>query len=313
MSAGSLYWSIQWRRNAGLWGVFAATFILLAIYAFMSPALLHLSGIARLSQTWFPLAAAGMAQTIVILTGGVDLAAGAVVSVGCVLTVTLVGETPWAMTGGVAGVLAIGAAIGAVNGLLVTFLRLPPIIVTLATSFIWSGVALLILPIPGGSVPEGFSDALAGDLPTPILLLAGLVVLWKLWTLTPLGLASAVFGGNPAGAYRSGVDVDRARIAAYAISGALNVLAGLFLAAQAGAGDPTIGTPYTLNSITAAVLGGVAFSGGLGAMRGALAGAMLLTAMVSVMFLLGVSAFYQYVAQGLVILAALAAPLLRRS
>ena len=138
------------------------------------------------------------------------------------------------------------------------------------------------------------------------------MILWKLWTLTPIGLASAAFGGNPAGAFRSGVNIDRARLAAYAISGALSALAGLFLAAQAGAGDPTIGTPYTLNSITAAVLGAVAFSGGLGTMRGALAGALLLTAMVSVMFLLGVSAFYQYIAQGVVILTAVAAPLLRR-
>jgi len=313
MSARSLYWSIQWRRNAGVWGIFAAALIMLAAYAFLFPALLRVGGVARFSQTWFPLAAAAMSQTIIMLTGGVDLSTGAVVSVGCVLTVTLVGAGPMAMLGGVAAVLAIGAAIGAVTGLLVTILRLPPIIVTLAMSFIWTGVALLILPIPGGSVPDGFSDALAGDLPTPILMLAILVILWKLWTLTPLGLASAAFGGNPAGAYRSGVNVDRARVAAYAISGALSTLAGLFLAAQAGSGDPTIGAPYTLNSITAAVLGAVAFSGGVGAMRGALAGAMLLTAMVSVMFLIGVSAFYQYVAQGLVILAAVAVPQIKRS
>jgi ribose transport system permease protein len=228
------------------------------------------------------------------------------------LTVAWVGESAARMTLGVAGVLAVGALMGAATGLVVNLLRLPPIVVTLAMSFIWTGVALLIMPIPGGSVPEAFSDALAGNFPTPILILAVLVGLWKLWTLTPVGLASAAFGGNPAGAFRSGVDIDRARIWAYAISGALCAIAGLFLAAQAGAGDPTIGTPYTLNSITAAVLGSVAFSGGLGTMRGALAAALLLTAMVSVMFLLGVSAFYQYIAQGLVILTAVGAPLLRR-
>jgi ribose transport system permease protein len=312
VSSGSLYGAIFWRRNAGVWGIFAATLLLLAVYAALFPSLLSVVGVARFSQTWFPLAAVGMAQALIMLTGGVDLATGAVVSVGCVLTVTLVGDSPARMAGGVAAVLACGAAIGAVTGLLVTALRLPPIIVTLATSFVWTGVALLILPIPGGSVPASFSDNLAGDFPTPVFILIGLVILWKLWTLTPFGLASASVGGNLAGAFRSGVHIDRARIAAYAISGMLTVLAGMFLAAQAGSGDPTIGAPYTLNSITAAVLGAVAFSGGVGTMRGAIAGAMLLTAMVSVMFLLGVSAFYQYIAQGAVILVAVALPLLRR-
>jgi ribose transport system permease protein len=312
MNARGLYPRIQWRRNADVWGIFVAAFLLLAVYAFLFPALFQMSGLARLSQTWFPLAAAAMAQALIMLTGGVDLSIGPAVSVGCVLTVAWVGDSPGAMALGVVGVLAVGALMGAGAGLIVNLLRLPPIIVTLAMSFVWTGVALLILPIPGGSVPEALSDALAGDYPTPILILVALVLLWKLWTLTPIGLASAAFGGNPAGAFRSGVDIDRARVAAYAIAGALCALAGLFLAAQAGAGDPTIGAPYTLNSITAAVLGAVAFSGGLGTMRGALAGALLLTAMVSVMFLLGVSAFYQYIAQGLVILAAVSAPLLRR-
>jgi len=307
----SLYSSIFWRRTSGAWAIIAATLVVLILYALLFPTLLHLSGLARLSQTWFPLAAVTMAQSIIMLTGGIDLSTGAVVSVGCVLAATVVGDSAAGMAGGIAVVLVAGAAIGVMTGLVVTLLRLPPIIVTLATSFIWSGVALLIMPIPAGSIPESLSNTLAGDLPTPVLIIAVLAVLWKLWTMTPLGLASAVFGDNPAGAYRSGVNVDLARVAAYAISGVLSVLAGLFVAAQTGSGDPTIGASYTLNSITAAVLGGVAFTGGVGTMRGALTGALLLTAMISVMFLLGISAFYQYIAQGAVILVAVAMPLLR--
>ncbi len=309
----SLYPAIFWRRNAGAWGVMASTLVVLILYAILFPDLLHLNGLARLSQTWFPLAAVAMAQAVVMLTGGVDLSTGAVVSVGCVLSATVLGESAAAMTGGILLVLAAGAAIGATTGLLVTLLRLPPIVVTLATSFIWTGAALIIMPVPGGSVPETLSDALAGELPTPIVIVGGLVALWKVWTLTPLGFASASFGDNPAGAFRSGIAVDCARVAAYAISGMLTMAAGLFLAAQTGTGDPTIGTPYTLNSITAAVLGAVAFTGGSGTMRGALAGSLLLTTMISVMFLLGISAFYQYIAQGAVILVAMVLPLLRRS
>jgi ribose transport system permease protein len=313
MSTGSLYWVIFWRRNGGTWGIMAAALLMLILYAFLFPALLHLTGLARLSQTWFPLAAVAMAQTVIMLTGGVDLSIGTIVSVGCVLSASVIDDGAFSTAGGILLVLAVGAAIGAITGFVVALMRLPPIIVTLATSFIWTGVALMIMPTPGGSVPDALSNALAGDFPTPILIVILLAVLWKVWTLTALGFAGASFGDNPAGAFRSGIKIEVARIVAYAISGMLAISAGLFLAAQTGGGDPTIGTPYTLNSITAAVLGGVAFSGGVGTMRGALAGSMLLTAIISVMFLLGISAFYQYVAEGVVILIAMSLPLLRRT
>ncbi len=312
MIAAPLYRAIQWRRNAGLWGLFAVTLLFLVAYAVLFPGLLRLDSIARLSQTWFPLAAVAMAQAIVMLSGGIDLSIGAVVSIGCVLSATLIGGSGAGMAGGIVAVLATGAAIGFATGLVIVLLRLPPIIVTLATSFVWNGVALLIMPTPGGAVPAPLSDALAGDLPTPLLGIVLLAALWKLWTLTPAGLSMIAAGDNPAGAFRSGVSVGRARVATYVIAGVLTVLAGLFLAAQTGSGDATIGAPFTLNSITAAVLGAVAFTGGVGTMRGALTGALLLTVMISVMFLLGISAFYQYVAQGVVILVAVALPLLRR-
>ena len=171
-------------------------------------------------------------------------------------------------------------------------------------------MALLILPQPGGSVPAWLSEALAGDRPIAFLLLAGLVVAWKLYLATPAGLAIHAAGGNPVGAFRSGVPVERVRITAFALSGGLTALAGLFVAAQTGSGDPVIGTPFTLNSIAAAVLGGVGFLGGVGTMRGALCGSLLLSVMINVMFFLGFPPVAQYVAQGLVIIGAVAVPAL---
>ncbi|TIR88185.1 MAG: ABC transporter permease, partial [Mesorhizobium sp.] len=111
---------------------------------------------------------------------------------------------------------------------------------------------------------------------------------------------------------RSGVPVDAARVAAYAISGLLSTGAGLFVAAQTGSGDPVIGTAFTLNSIAAAVLGGIGFLGGQGTMRGALAGSLLLSLMISVMFFLGFTPVAQYVAQGLIIIGAVAIPQFRK-
>lgn len=312
MHASRLYWSIFWQRNAGVQGIFAATLLFLVVYAVLFPGLLRVDSIAKLSQSWFPLAAAAMGQAVIMLVGGIDLAIGAVVSIGCVLSATLIGQTPAGMAGGIVLVLASGTAIGALTGLLITALHLPPIIVTLATSFVWTGVALLIMPTPGGEVPDGLCNALAGNVPAALVVAVVLMLAWKLWMLTPQGLALVASGDNPLGAFRSGLNVRRALVAGYAVSGTLAALAGFFIALQTGSGDPTIGAPYTLNSITAAVLGAVAFTGGQGTMRGTLAGALLLTVMINVMFFLGISAFYQYITQGLVIIAAVAIPLLRR-
>jgi ribose transport system permease protein len=213
--------------------------------------------------------------------------------------------------GGVLAVAAIGLAVGAGAGTIVALFRLPAIIVTLAGSFILGGAALLVLPRPGGDVPDWLSELLAGNQPVALLLLGLLAIGWKLYLATPIGLGLYAAGDNPVGAYRSGVPVDLAKIVAYAISFMLAALAGLFVSAQTGSGDPVIGTPFTLNSIAAAVLGGVGFLGGAGTMRGAIAGSLLLSVMINVMFFLGFPPVAQYIAQGLIIVGAVALPQIR--
>jgi ribose transport system permease protein len=311
MSA-NLYRSLFWQRNRGVWPISLLVLLLFGSWAALFPGLLRVDGIAKLSESWFPLAVAAMGQAIVLLAGGIDLSVGAMVSVGSVVSATYVTGSPLNIVGGVFLVLAAGAIMGCFTGLFVVLLRLPPIIVSLAASFIWAGAALCIMPTPGGELPSNLSDAVAGDVPTALLGLVVLLALWKLWMLLPLGLAVYAVGDNPVGAYRSGLNVNGAKLACYTISGVLSALAGFFLGLQTGSGDPLIGAPYTLNSITAAVLGGVAFTGGVGTMRGVLAGSLLLTMLVNVMFFLGISAFYQYIAQGAVIIVAVALPLLRR-
>ena len=273
------------------------------------PGLLSIIGFAKFTQNWFPLALVTMAQALLMLNGGISLAIGPLVSLGTVVAATTSGG-PGGAGLGLLAVLATGLGVGAFTGAIVALARLPAIIVTLALSFLIAGVALLILPQPGGSVPAWLSEALAGDRPVAFLLLAGLVVAWKLYLATPAGLAIHTAGENPVGAFRSGVPVERVQITAFALSGGLTALAGLFVAAQTGSGDPVIGTPFTLNSIAAAVLGGVGFLGGVGTMRGALCGSLLLSVMINVMFFLGFPPVAQYVAQGLVIIGAVAVPAL---
>lgn len=308
---GSLYWAAQRQRNRGLYGLFAVVLAFLALYAYLFPGLLSIAGISKFAQSWLPLALVAMAQAILMLTGGISLAIGATVSLGAVIAATTMAG-PLGVPGGIAAVALAGLVIGALCGVIAIRLRLPAIIVTLAASFIIGGAALLILPRPGGAVPLWFSDLLAGNTPAALILLALTALLWKLYLATPLGLSLYAAGENPVGAYRAGVPVDGARIMAYALSGLLSTLAGLFIAAQTGSGDPVIGNAFTLNSIAAAVLGGVGFLGGRGTMRGAIAGSLLLSVMINVMFFLGFPPVAQYVAQGLIIIGAVALPEITR-
>ena len=308
---GPLYLPVQVHRNVGVRALFVVVLAFLVAYAVLFPGLLTASGFAKFTQSWFPLALVAMAQAILMLTGGISLAIGSTVSLGAVIAATTMGG-PLGVAGGTAAVFLAGLGIGAATGFFVVKLRLPAIVVTLAGSFIISGAALLILPRPGGAIPEWLSNLLAGNTPAAFALLVLIAIAWKLYLATPLGLSLYAAGENPVGAYRSGVPVDAARIGAYAISGLLSTGAGLFVAAQTGSGDPVIGQAFTLNSIAAAVLGGIGFLGGQGTMRGALAGSLLLSLMISVMFFMGFTPVAQYVAQGLIIIVAVAIPQFRK-
>jgi len=307
MSPRSLYAAVQRRRNHGLSGLYIVVAAFLILYAVLFPGILGLVGFSKFTQNWFPLALVTMAQALLMLNGGITLAIGPLVSLGAVIAAITMGG-PLGTTGGILAVAAAGLAIGAVIGMIVAYLRLPAIIVTLAGSFIITGIALLLLPRPGGFIPGWFSDLLAGHMPVAFGLLVVVLIAWKLFLATPLGLGIYAAGDNPVGAFRSGVPVERVRVTAFAISGLLATLAGLFVAAQTGSGDPVIGGPMTLNSIAGAVLGGVGFLGGKGTMRGAVCGSLLLSVMINVMFFLGFPPVAQYVAQGLIIVGAVAIP-----
>ncbi len=306
-SRPSLYLTVQRGRNRGLGGLYLLVAALGAVYVWLFPGVVSLPGFSKFTQNWFPLALVTMAQALLMLNGGISLAIGPLVSLGAVIGATSMGG-PFGTPGAIVLVALAGLGIGAAFGAIVALFRLPAIIVTLAGSFIVGGIALLVLPRPGGFVPVWFSDALAGQHPTAFLLLVLIVASWKLFLATPMGLGLYAAGDNPLGAFRSGVPVERVRVVAFALSGLLTTMAGLFVAAQTGSGDPVIGTPMTLNSIAGAVLGGVGFLGGRGTMRGALVGSLLLTVMINVMFFLGFPPVAQYVAQGIIIVGAVAVP-----
>ncbi len=296
----------SWQDVAPIYGVLAAFFM---IYLWLNRDTLSLDTINNLSAYMFPLFLAAMAQSVVMLTGGIDLSVGQMMSLGTVVLATRMFSSPSSMVKAVAIVIIGGMVLGVFTGSIVTLIRLPAIIVTLATSFIWAGWALHVLSVPGGHLPRsfatGFTDQLAGFLPVPLVVLATVLLVWKLIKTTPLGLAIYAVGDNPRGAFVSGVPIRVARIAVYAIAGAMTAVAGIGLSAYSATGDPLIGAPYTLAAISAAVLGGISFLGGKGQLKGTVAGALTLGLMIQILFISGFSPAYQRIIQGAVLIVAL--------
>jgi ribose transport system permease protein len=282
--------------------------VLLVAYQHYDPSLFTPASVTILSAQFLPLILAAAGQTTVMLLGGIDLSLGAVLGLAMAVFATY---RPHG-TGGVvtAAVLALCAAVaaGAVNGTLVAYAGLPPIIVTLAASFLWGGITLIVLPQPGGSVPGGLVNAYNNGwngIALPAVGIAAALALWRLFRTTRYGLALYAVGGNEHGAYASGLYTRGVKIGGYALAGVFTGLAGIGLAIQTGSADPTIGAPYTLNSIAAAVLGGISFFGGIGRMRGTVLGALVIGLLTNLLLFTGISPFYQLIVQGVVLIVAL--------
>ncbi len=259
---------------------------------------------------------AAVGQTLVVLTGGIDLSVGGIVDVTNSVAAQTMHDNPGSMLGITLLVLAIGAGAGLINGLLVTYGRLQPIIVTIATLAIWQGVALLVLPQQGGAIPPGFTNLLAGNIgivPSSLVIFILLILLWQVLRRTRFLVTLYAIGNDERAARANGVPVNLAKIGAYTVGGLFSGAAGLYLAAVATSGDATSGTPLTLTSIAAVVLGGVSLFGGRGSAVGSLVGACILTLLLNVLFFAGINPQLQEFFQGLfLILAVVASTLVRR-
>jgi ribose transport system permease protein len=255
-----------------------------------------------------PLAAAAVGQTLVVLTRGIDLSVGGIIDMSNAIAAVTLKPSAGSMTLWTVLILLIGAAAGLLNGLLVAVGRLQPILVTLATLSIFQGIAIRILPQPGGAIPPGYSALLANtNGPWTLCFVAALAALWWALRRTRLGVAIMAIGNDPASASSNGINVLVARISAYVLAGTLSAAAGLFLAASATGGDATTGNSFTLTSIVAIVLGGVSLFGGRGSAIGGIFGAFIITMIVNILFFAHVDQLYESFFEGLFLLVAVVA------
>jgi len=264
-----------------------------------------------------PLVFVAVGQTVVVITRGLDLSVGGVIALcNTVVASHMHSGTgsmlAWSLIG-----LAIGAGAGLVNGALVAYGRLQPILVTLATLSIYDGLAIKVLPEPGGAIPLSYTNILTNPLAPWGLVFVGVVILmWLVFRRTPFGVNVFALGNDEQAARAHGVRIRPTKIGAYVFSGMFAAAGGLFYVATTTAGDANSGDSFILTSIASVVLGGISFFGGRGSAIGAVAGAFALTAVVNVLFFAHINPLYQDAFQGLflvvaVILGALVGRLVR--
>jgi ribose transport system permease protein len=301
-----------WRRNLRLHGwTIAVWLVLLALVPYWR----SLSeqdfkfDVQALAIDALPLCFAAMAQAIIVISGGIDLSIGSLMGVINVLSAREMVDMSFRQAIAFSLLLIVLAMLAsAFTGVIIVLTRIPDIVVTLGMLFVWQGVALWIMEIPGGGVPIDYSDLAVGDLGTTgipnaaVMVFAALLLVWvPLRWLRP-GLALYAVGSNRNSAYLSGIGVARTRVGAYLLAGLFTGLAGLALSASSGIGDPNSGTTYTLNSVAAVVLGGVSLLGGVGGLIGVIAAAYVLTLSKIVLLLRGTDPNYANVYQGALII-----------
>ena len=250
-------------------------------------------------------------MTFVILTGGIDLSVGSILALSSALTAGLLGSG-MPVTLAILISLILGCILGMINGLLISYGKLAPFIVTLATMTIFRGATLVYTN--GNPITKGLSDTFLFQflgqgyiigIPFPVIIMfIVFIVLYVLLHKTAFGKSVYAIGGNEKAAYISGVKLNKVKIIIYSISGIMASISGLIITSRLSSAQPTAGASYEMDAIAAVVLGGTSLSGGKGRILGTLIGALIIGVLNNGLNIIGVSAFWQQVVKGVVILIA---------
>jgi ribose transport system permease protein len=282
--------------------------VMTAMFALLAPNFLAVTNAANVARQVAVLGMIGAVQTVVIISGGIDLSVGSVLAVSNVLMA--MGLAQGNIPLGIALALGAGLAFGLVNGVLIGMTRLPPFIVTLGMLSIARGVALTItdgVPI-FGLPPSSFSwigQGYLGPIPAPVLFaIAAFIVIQVLLTRTRFGTATYAIGGNEQAAVLAGIPVSRTKVAIYVLAGLTAALGGIILTARVNSGQPLLGEGLELQSVATVVIGGTYLFGGRGRLLGTLFGVMFVGILQNGLNLLGISTFVQQIVIGVSIIAA---------
>jgi len=324
-------WRLTLAQNRAFVGAVVLLLALYLLYNVLHPRGFSSAVLVQNSNEAVAIGFVAMAQTVPVLMGGLDLSVGAVMTLTNCIASELVNGSPAEIVLGAVLTLLAGSAFGLMNGLIVVYGRIQPIITTLATGAIAIGLALLVRPSPGGNIDDDLSWAMTNQLvdfadtygiadggdawwfrpfawiPVPLILLVLVAVLvWVPFRRSVTGRTIYAIGSAEGAAYMSGLPIARAKIAAFTLAGFFASCGGLYLAIQTSSGnaDVTQAGAYTLNSIAAVVLGGTSLLGGIGGAIGSLVGALILRVISFYFRILSIDPLLQPLIEGIVLLAA---------
>ncbi|MEL6806656.1 MAG: ABC transporter permease [Pseudomonadota bacterium] len=322
---------VRLSQNAALVTAIVVFILFYVFYNMNHPRGFSVAVLIQNSNEVFTLAMVAMAQTVPVLMGGLDLSVGAIMTLVNTIASHLLNGSPMQIAFGMVISLAAGAACGFVNGCIVVYGRIQPIIATLATGAIFLGLALFLRPSPGGNVDDDLSWAATNDLyeiaatyglaqdgeaawfqpiswlPVPLVLLVLVAVLiWLPFARSLTGRTVYAVGSGEGAAYMSGLSIDRAKIAAFTLGGFFAGIGGLYLTLQTSSGNADIpqAGAYTLNSIAAVVIGGTSLLGGVGTAIGSIFGALILRTISFNFRIFEIDPLMQPLFEGTVLLAA---------
>lgn len=308
MSSVATAFTFLTKRRGGLVTVIALILVLVIFGMIVSDSFGTTSNARNVLEQSTPLALVSLGQTLVIITGGIDLSVGSMVSLASVLLSGITNGDPTMMWVALVTILAVGALVGLINAAASIYLGVHPLIVTLGMGAILQGVTLLYTQAPVGKMPKGFDEIAYGRfLGLPI----GAVFTIVVFALTavflrkvPLGRYIYATGDDATGAQLMGLPRRRVLFFVYAFCGIMASVAAIFLVARLGSGQPYTGQNYTLTSITPVVVGGTLLSGGRGGVMGTLMGVYLVSLLNNLLNFMDLSTHYQLIVQGVIVIVA---------
>lgn len=300
------------------YAIYAVLILLFLFFSIASPSFINANNLINVVRQISTLGIASVGMTFALLVGGIDLSIGSqmsMVAVICSIMMTKGNINPC-----IASMLCIilTSAVGFFNGIIISKIKMPPLIVTLSTMIIIEGVAFIISKgIPIFGFPQGFSvlgQGYIGIIPIPVIimiviLIIGAVILNK----TYIGRYFYSIGGNEEASRLSGIDVDKIKCLAYTLSGLFAGIAGVILLSRTNSGQPTMGKGFEFDVLTAVVLGGVSVNGGVGKISNVISGILIIGVLNNGLVLMGMNTYVQSVIKGIVLLIAVAFDFIQRS
>jgi ribose transport system permease protein len=304
---------------------FGSLILLLIVFSLASSNFFRFDNLVAIMLSTAVIGVLALGSTFVIITGGIDLAVGTVMTFSAVMTGVLITFWHFWIIFGVLGGIATGAFCGIVSGVLIAKMKIPPFIATLAMMMVTKGFSLVV----SGAKPiyfndsHGFSDISMGhlstllipgfEIPNAILLFFGAAIFAGIiLSKTIIGRFNFAIGSNEEATRLSGISVDKWKIIIYTITGAFSGLAGVMMASRLNSAQPALGAGYELDAIAAVIIGGTSLSGGKGSILGTVIGALIMSVLINGLRILSVKQEWQTVIEGAVVILAVYVDIMRR-